>query len=159
MWWSHGYFHPILELKFYALAWSIWLHPLIRLVTIVVSGSMGRKPPFKRLFYTTCTKVVYCKTFILSIIIRPQIYPLLAMTLPFKESYILYTIIFESVKSQLICDSYQRKAVFPVSLPSNGRYNTSDLVVEGIGCFVHHHFRTDWVAKDTWFTSASGNTQ
>ena len=90
MWFSHGYFHPILELKFYSLECSIWLHTLIRMVTIVVSGYMGRQPPSKKLFCTTCTKVVYCKTFLLSVIIRPQIYPLLVVTLPFKERYILH---------------------------------------------------------------------
>ena len=88
--WSHGYFHPILELKIQALRWSIRIHWLTRPGIIVVDGYMGWLPPSNRFFHTTCYVVVYFKTFILSIILRPRIYLLLKATLPLKEGCILH---------------------------------------------------------------------
>ena len=85
----HGYFHTIFKIKFYSLGWSIQLNWLIRPGIMIFGGSTRRQPPAKRFFHTTYEEVVYFKTFLLSVILRPRIYPLLMVTLPLKKRYIV----------------------------------------------------------------------
>lgn len=86
--WLHIYLYPIHELKLYALGWSMQIHRLIRMGTIVFGGSLGWQPPAEMLFKTTCDEIVYFNNFLLSVIIGPQNFLLLTMTLTFKERYI-----------------------------------------------------------------------
>ena len=51
---------------------------------------MGQRQPAKRLFHTICEEIVYFKTFILSVILVPQFYPLLTVTFSFKEIYTVH---------------------------------------------------------------------
>ena len=51
---------------------------------------MGRQPPSKRFFHTTCDRIVYFKTCLLSIILGHRIYPRLEVTLLLKEGYIVH---------------------------------------------------------------------
>ena len=88
----HSYFHPILEIKFYALVWSIWIHQLIRPRMIVGDGSTGKLPPSEMLFHIPCNEVFYFETFLLPAILGPRIFNLWRRPWNFWRKGISYTV-------------------------------------------------------------------
>ena len=75
---------------------------------------MGQLTSAHGLFHTTFNEVVYFKNFLLSVILRPKTYPLLMVTFPFKESYIVHRY-FQKTESQLTIKLRQRTAMLTVT--------------------------------------------
>ena len=75
----------------------------------------GAKTSIQEVISLNMQQVSIFKTFLLSIILRPWIYPLLMVTFPFKDRYMLHHH-FKPIKSQMIQTSRQLKTFFPVTV-------------------------------------------
>ena len=88
-------------------------------------------PPSERFFHTTWDKIVYFRTFLLSIIPGTEICQLLAVTFPFKKIS-LHTTIIKPIVSQRIRKWGQRKATLPVT---DSEFMATDGIVAKIFVF------------------------